>query len=514
MVVKIEKIDVAGGGKAVLIDAGSITLDTSAGTWKVADVQGHGHVEGPATPSTAPASTRPAQPANPIDKYEPEGRFDFTVAASGPLKLDGANPWQAIRHEVIAYPRGFALRPKNFARRIENIEGGEVRLVNGMIIFQELRGKYADDDLRLRGARLPAGGLPRQQRWQEISGVINFHPPVRRYSPKLDKILDILNPSGPFLVAGSYTYDKTGPTTQRSYDLIVSSDAGAVTLTPRKITFSKIRGDATVTPDGVELHAAEADVLGGRAQVSGTWRNGATREDPDVYQGDALFRDVDVTKFEEQLRDDPPTRPMQGRMYVEGSFNGVVRPHTSTQEDLKSLQAAGQFEIINGSLFQLPVFKNITREIKGLKQATMVGDAAAMFDIEESTVRFRDVAVNSPVLGLQGNGTIGFDNALNLDVVAAPLADWRDKLKETRIPLVSDLTAELVGGIQKLLNTATGTLLYQFRVSGTLKEVKVTTVPTPVLTDTAALVFGKMLTPKRDERPLDWLRREPKPSAK
>ncbi len=47
-----------------------------------------------------------------------------------------------------------------------------------------------------------------------------------------------------------------------------------------------------------------------------------------------------------------------------------------------------------------------------------------------------------------------------------------------------------------------------------MKQPKVTTVPTPVLTDTAAYVFGKMLeTPKQASRPRDWLRRPQPPRA-
>jgi hypothetical protein len=102
------------------------------------------------------------------------------------------------------------------------------------------------------------------------------------------------------------------------------------------------------------------------------------------------------------------------------------------------------------------------------------------------------------------------DHRLDLDVVAAPLADWRDKLKDTRIPIISGITSEVAGGIQKLLNTATGALLYEFRVGGDLKDVKVTAVPTPVLTDAAALVFGKMLNARKDERPLEWIKKEEK----
>jgi hypothetical protein len=81
--IKIEQIDVAGGGKNVLIDGGAATLDTEGGTWKLEGISGHVQVEppdlptsGPIAPAPAPlvSATRPRAPrGNPIDKFEPEG---------------------------------------------------------------------------------------------------------------------------------------------------------------------------------------------------------------------------------------------------------------------------------------------------------------------------------------------------------------------------------------------------------------------------------------------------------
>jgi hypothetical protein len=53
--------------------------------------------------------------------------------------------------------------------------------------------------------------------------------------------------------------------------------------------------------------------------------------------------------------------------------------------------------------------------------------------------------------------------------------------------------ADLVGGIQKLLNTASGKLLYQFRVTGDVGKPEVKAVPAPLLTEGAAKLFGEMI---------------------
>ena len=61
------------------------------------------------------------------------------------------------------------------------------------------------------------------------------------------------------------------------------------------------------------------------------------------------------------------------------------------------------------------------------------------------------------------------------------------------IPLVSDVVGGVAGVMQRMLNAATNTLLYEFRVTGTAAEHRVETIPTPILTDPAAVIFGKML---------------------
>ena len=60
---------------------------------------------------------------------------------------------------------------------------------------------------------------------------------------------------------------------------------------------------------------------------------------------------------------------------------------------------------------------------------------------------------------------------------------------------LSDALGAVAGGIQKIINTATRKLLYEFRITGDVAKPDVKTVPTPILTDHAAGVFGSMLKP-------------------
>jgi len=502
--IRFDTIDIAGTGRQFFIDGGTLELDAAAGTFRLAGVAGHIQLPPPATsPVVTETNVATTGPTNFMDDLSPTGRIDFTAFAEGPMKLEGKKPWEAIRHEIIAYPRNLSFHLEHFARRFEKVEGGEARLVNGTIILQELRGRYGDDDIRVRGARLPLEGLPDVQRWREISGVVIFNPPAVHYTPEFDRILALVNPSGAFLVAGNYTFDQTGPGEPRQdYDLILSSDTGSMTVTSRRITLSKIRGDATLTPAGVEVHGVEADVLGGKLRANGTFKDTPDPAAPDTYAGDLTVSDLDLAKLDEQLSDQPPAKPLTGKGYVEATFSGALHDD-GYEANLNALQAVGQYEIVGGNLYRLPVFSNVSAQIKGLKSATTLGDAAASFEISNGELHLTHAAVNSNVLGVQGSGTINLlDGKINGDVVAAPLADWKEKVNQMRIPLIGDVA----GGIQKMLNSATGSLLYAFRVTGTLKDVKVAAIPAPVLTDTAATVFGHMIKPLKDERPLDWLK--------
>ena len=542
--VRVDRIDLSGSGRQVIVNAGRAELNPAAGTWSVADIDGQLILTPPPTTAAAVAFTVPPKqkltagapptgaaaaaaasaparrsddggtpPAPDSEKAIVAGRADFTAAASGPFKLAGKRAIEAIRHEVILYPREASFRPKKFAHRIDGIGGGEIRIVDGMIICQELHGHYGDDLLRLRSARLPMADLPQVARWQEISGTVVFHRPVRPYTEKLDKILDALDPHGPFLIAGSWVVDKRPQSLtpegrpRNTFDLIISSDTGSFSLTDREVVLEKMRGDATVTNAGVDIHQLEASVFDGTLQAAGRW---ARAPDRSAYEGEVVLRDVDIRQLEDRFRGQPSPRPLEGRLSASGTLRGVVTKGAPKDETLRAIHAAGEMEIVEGSLFKMPVVKNVTEQVKGLKGAANVGDAAAVFAIEDGRVTLSDAAVSSPVVGLQGGGTLALDgSAIDLNVVAAPLADWRENLKSTNIPIVSDVVGEVAGGIQKMLNAATGALLYQFRVQGSVDRPEIIAVPTPVLTDTAAFVFGKMLSPpKKDQRPIDLIRRD------
>jgi hypothetical protein len=79
-------------------------------------------------------------------------------------------------------------------------------------------------------------------------------------------------------------------------------------------------------------------------------------------------------------------------------------------------------------------------------------------------------------------------------------------MRQTGIPLVGDLAAEVVGALQQVLRGATGTLLYQYRVTGPAKDPRHEVIPVPAITEPATALFGEMLRRPEDAPLIDAVR--------
>ncbi len=188
IVIQLRAIDLGSGSKSVSVTKGQVTVDPVVGRWALSDVQGQlsmSKPSGKAAPTTKSSSF--------LDKLQPAGRADFTAIASAPFEFAG-KPWEGIDHEIVIYPRNVSFVPIDFAHRIEDVGGGEIRVKGGMIIVQELSARYGTDAIRIRSARLPIEGLPKLAKVQEISASVTFQQPIPRYAPVLDNVLDVLHP--------------------------------------------------------------------------------------------------------------------------------------------------------------------------------------------------------------------------------------------------------------------------------------------------------------------------------
>ena len=469
-----------------------------------------------------------------IDRLDLAGRVTFSAAANGPLKPPaGRRMAEVVEYEAVVRPDRLRVRPPKTPLPFDDIGGGTIEIKPGLITLERLTAFYGGDGIVLRAARVPLpddlAELKDSFSIEEIDCSIDFHRPNRPYPGGFGKVVDRLRPAGVFDIGGGSFFrvarvrpadDGAPPKKPRRSDWFfgVSSDAGSFLLTDKLIPLDDIRGDATVSPMLVDVTRLEGAILGGRGTASGT----IMPDDPYLVEGGRVaLRDVDLAELARTIDPEDPNDKLVGRAFLNFVFDGALG--TDRDEGVtpaRALRGRGEFEVIEGHFWTLPVLGNVASEANrdgrgadggegGEGGALTLGEAAGVFTVADRTVAFRNAAVNSPALGLIGSGTIGFDQSLDLQIIAAPLGDWRENIKRGRIPVVSDVAAEVVGGIQSLLNAATRTLLYEFRVGGTVSDPAVQAVPAPVLTDPAALLFGRMLDPNRKAKLIDSVRTEP-----
>jgi hypothetical protein len=531
--VALEGLDAASGDARLRLDKAEVLVDRAEGTWSMAQVAGRldlgGEGGAPAGAPTADPRSRPL-----LAGTGARGSIDFTAAADGLLSRRPGEYF--VRPEdvsLLAYPRDVSFRPPKWPAALEHIGGGgSVRKDRGsrVIALQNVALSYGGDAIEVTSARLPLPAdlrdLPKQTRVEEISGTINFRRPGPRYPGGFGRVVEALRPVGPFVIGRDSWYSVTDvkpplrirpdlasppalpPSRKSDYFFSVSTDAGSFTLTDYRIPLTNMAGDATVSNMLVDVRRLRADVLGGKLTAAVKVSPGS----PTKYQGTGYLRGIDLEAVS-RLFILPETEKsrLTGVGNLDAEFS-VGEPHGQGEgSELSRVRAAGQFEILRGDFWTIPVLGDVAGRVAtgaGSKRSLgTVGEAAGFFETADGVLVLRNAAVSSPALGLIGSGSVELEGERRLDlrIVAAPLGDWKDKMKQTGVPLLSDVAGEIVGAVQKILNTATSTLLYEFRVTGTTGHPNVATVPVPALTEPAALLFGRMVKGDKEKRLLETM---------
>jgi hypothetical protein len=309
-------------------------------------------------------------------------------------------------------------------------------------------------------------------------------------------------PSGTFQIGDGTWYSLTRydldpattlpstPLSRRKADYFVSviADDARFDMLEGRVPMTGVKGGASFSPLSVRIDKARANLYGG--SMVATFHVMPLK--PSSFDGEASVKDVQLKQIGDAFQLPPKQRErLSGKAYLNVAWAGDI-PQKGSDAWLDTVRAQGEFEIFGGQFWTLPVLGHVAERVGRSSQLT-VGEAAGRFEVKDRQINLTKAAVQSPALGLVGSGSIGFDQSLDLKVIAAPLGDWRERLKRGGIPLLSDAAGEVFGAIQKVVNTATSTLLYEFHVKGTLKQPKVDTVPAPVLTEPAALLLGQMM---------------------
>jgi uncharacterized protein involved in outer membrane biogenesis len=429
---------------------------------------------------------------------KPGGKLVVTFAASGPF----AKPsFDTLTYEFAAYARDISIKPPGFPEYLTALSGA-ARSRAGFVTFENCSANYGHDSLHLTAARMPVEYFNRFIHFKEITADVVMRDPHPQYPDALEKIFAILNPRGPFSIAGDVTVDRATGHNKIDYNLQLSSDHA--TLSPAKFNapLTNIKSDLTLSPDHITLTDFDAQLCDGRLTASGE----VLGRSPRNYQLQLSLRGAQLENIVDALSPnrDKNTKPVTGRCFINAALSGSSDPPAI--DPLTTMKGRGDFEIIDGDFWQAPIIRNVADQTSVATEALTVGHAAGLFDVADRKIFLKNAAVSAPVLGIQGSGTVAFDGQLDLRLVAAPLADWREQIKSTRIPILSDIAGEVFGIAQKAINSATKQILYEFHVTGPAGKPKIDAVPAPALTKGAAKLFVGMVRAGKDLNLMDMMK--------
>lgn len=489
------------GPDVLHVDDGNLAVDLDKRSWDLKRLDLRVDASAVGVRPFGTSTTAPTSAPSKLKDVRAGGKLELTAAGTGPLEATSTRDFlNKVKFEVVATANDFQVQPPGFKIPVRLVTGAPIVANQNVVRVSNVTGRYGLDQFLVTTLRIPLRDLPRVFRVEEMSITATFDRDTPAYPGIAGEWMKKVRPEGPFEVGGMVMYIPGAPRgKQLDYHLLVHSDQGAIEWTDKemRVPVSRIHTDILADPASARLDYLEANVFGGVLSAAGS----ATIAGDDIkWQGKGDVKDFDLrTAVQSLTGKEFDTEKLAGRASVRFDMHGGKTP--------ESIQGNGEARLTNGKLFEVPVLADVLGK-SGFGRGLVASDAAATFDVGNAKVRVRQAAVGSAVVGVAGHGTVGFDKSLNLDVVVAPLGQWKDQLNKTGIPIVSKALGEVAGVLQGVINTAASTLLYEFHVSGTADEPKITPVPAPILTKGAASIFGTMLGEgKRDTTLADEVRR-------
>jgi hypothetical protein len=485
------------------VEKGEATIDTASDQWRVKNLLCQ--LELGKDRSGLPTKIEKA-----LAKLELSGKVKMTATAAGPLRPSpGSRMMDQVDFQVVAYPRDWVVRPLHWTTPFTNVSG-TVHASRDALSVENVEAQFHGDRFFVTAARIPLAHIEDEMRIDEISGSMQLTGKVEEYGKPFEFIAHRIRPAGTWYALG-YLHRKyhQPPGTKPDFHFDLRSDDASGVLGRKKIPLTQVKTEISSSTALTDIKRLEGICFGGVVTGEGQVAPGKGKDL--AYQGQVWIRDLDLKSLADLVvvKGRKPSR-LSGKGNVNARVEGMGSDGEHTA--VENFRASGRFEVLEGDFWSLPAIDEVTRSAKVQGGALTVGQAAGVFTIHDRVVELTNAALSAPVLGVQGAGKVTFDGNLDLRVVAAPLADWKDQMKRTRIPLVSDVAGEVLGALQKMVNTATKTLLYEFHVTGTTREPTIETIPTPVLTQGVAKIFGAMMKGEKLGEVVD--EKEPAPNGK
>ena len=343
-------------------------------------------------------------------------------------------------------------------------------------------------------------------------GELTFNPNDRTWTAsKLQGVADVGDGPGPlqgdnlrlicpFVAAGD---SATG--------LRVAVDDAFATGLSNRVHVNRISGQIALTRTGLTTTGLNGTCAQGQIKTNVKLRWTPLPQGPEtklIYGCDTQIKQLDLHLLATDYTTDPAARKQAaGQLDLNLNCHGSIlkkSPTTGKNSAADRLEGAGDFDISNGHFADIPVLKEVVAALHSPGETT-VGEAAARFDIAHEIIRVKRAAASSPALGIQGNGTLGFDRKVNMNFVATPLADWSKDIKNAGI--LGDATAAIFGQVQNVVN-GVQRAIYQFRVTGDIAQPTVTAVPVPFLADNVGALFQKMAGDQKQGSVADGLEKQ------
>ncbi len=140
---------------------------------------------------------------------------------------------------------------------------------------------------------------------------------------------------------------------------------------------------------------------------------------------------------------------------LEGRIGGALVITRANSEDLRSWTGSGRVRLRDGFLWEVPIFGVLSRPLDAMipgVATTRFSDASARFNLASGVISTDRLEMRSPAMRLQYDGTVDFDDRVDMRVEAEPLRDaW----------VIGRIVSYALWPVSKL---------FQYRITGTLDE--------------------------------------------
>ncbi|HZL37666.1 MAG TPA: hypothetical protein VFC78_20280 [Tepidisphaeraceae bacterium] len=464
---RLDRLDIAAGDSSLQIRDALMVADMGRQTWSLGGLQGH----------LQPGQARVALPAAmraTLANLRLRGGLDFSLQATGPLQPHDLNRYAAT---LGLSPRDLSLQPEGFDAPIDSITPASITVADGVITLRRLRGSVDGNLMYLKEVHVALADLPGKIHVSDASGCITFGP-GQHYPAALAGLLSQCNPVGPFFFEGRMDIDTRKPAEALDYNLQVHTTRGRMAVGERRIPITGINAIAYLTPAMARITHFTGWALDGSVSAIGAIEPRGQKR----YHLNAALRNVDLKQLGRYLADPgKPAAPLSGRGVLVMELDGTLP--TGNAPAYAGLMGRGEFEILDGDFWRVPLMKSIADSVE-VKEAITVGEAAGRFHIANRVIHFDRAIASAPALGVEGAGDVTFDGRLRFQLIADVLGRWSERAG-------GGVVGGVLDRVQEGVNVATRQALYQVDLTGTVSDPRPNTIVAPYISKQIAKLLGQ-----------------------